>query len=167
MDHLRTEWYFGADPCYLVFQFNISVWITLFFSTLFIVRWGQSKLYWNGGSACTFMPCDLNHFCIFSIPTINVSIWCMPCDWSCPCVLTCQQWLHIYTSSCFDDINANHEYLLIQDLLKLLDVVHRTDSALVTIDTGYILAQTTSCGTLSCKHKLQVKASTNLSNYVP
>ena len=42
----------------------ISVQITLFFFTLAIFWWGESKLYWNGGSAFILMPCYPDRCCI-------------------------------------------------------------------------------------------------------
>ena len=39
----------------------IPVQIILFFSTLVAFRWGQSKLYWSGGSGFMIMPYESNH----------------------------------------------------------------------------------------------------------
>ena len=51
MSSLPTNWCFGADPCYLVFQVNNINLDHLFFSTLVMFRWRQSKVYWNEDSA--------------------------------------------------------------------------------------------------------------------
>ena len=61
----------------------------LLFSTLVMFRWGQSKLYWNGYSAFMFMLSASNHGCIS----------------------TYQQWISPCSTSSFDDISPNLEYL--------------------------------------------------------
>ena len=57
--------------------------------TLVIIRWGQSKVYWNGCSAFMFMQCDSNHGCIS----------------------TYQRWISPCSTSSFDDISPNLKYL--------------------------------------------------------
>ena len=60
-----------------------------FFSTLVMFRWGQSKLYWNRGSAVMLMPCELN----------------------CCCVSAYQQQISLCLASCFEYRSLNLTYL--------------------------------------------------------
>ena len=40
----------------------LSVWVGVFFSTFFMSKYGQSRLYRNTGSALIFKPCDWNQY---------------------------------------------------------------------------------------------------------
>ena len=51
-----------VDPCLYIIHVIISIQINLFFSSLVMFRFEQSKLYWNRGSAFMLMPCDANHW---------------------------------------------------------------------------------------------------------
>ena len=93
-----SQWaiFLPRDVVGLIYVLNlsnliISVWITPFFSAQSCFKCGQS-IYWNGNSAFMLMPCDSNHSCVSTYQ--RLLSWC--------------------STSSFDDVTANFEYLCLE-----------------------------------------------------
>ena len=82
--------------CYPIWSYKFG---SLYSFLLYLCfKWGKSKLYWNENSAFMLMPCDSNH----------------------SCVSTYQRWLCWCSTSWFDDVTANLEYLCSGDVCVFL-----------------------------------------------
>ena len=85
----------------------ISVQITPFFSAWSCFKCGQS-IYWNGNSAFMLISCDSNHSCVSTYQ--RLLSWC--------------------STSWFDDVTANFEYLCLEtcvciSVLLFFSVLHQ------------------------------------------